>query len=143
MTVNSRDASTICVVIRRMNALSSTTSTRGSGVTIPASRLENTRALSQRPHLDSSGENIQIDAATVVAASVFGDDRHLRIGEHVAHGHDITFADVDPTGGDEVAEHARSADDLGRHTLGTRAQPMHFGQHEGYRRRGKLGGIRL
>ena len=55
-----------------MNALSSTTRTRGF------SSLEDTRSLPQRPHFDAAVAHEEKHAAPVVAARVFGDDRHVR-----------------------------------------------------------------
>src|ERR1700759_1948019 len=108
----------ICDVMRRMNALSSTTSTRGNAGRDPAVALKDTRPLSKRPHLDATGEDVEIHASSVVAARVLADDWNLRIVEHVAHGGDVPFADVDAARRNEIAEHARAADDLCRDAFG-------------------------
>src|SRR4051812_2228719 len=129
-TVNSPDASMICEVMRRMNALSSTTSTRGIAGGEPASALEDTRSLAQRTDLDASGQHIQKNAASVIAAGVLADNRDLRVAEHVTNCGDVAFADVDATGGNQIAEHARAADDLRGDTLGARAEPMHLGEQQ-------------
>src|SRR5215467_12079260 len=86
-TSNSPDSSRICEISRRMKALSSTTSTR---------RSEDTRPLSHRPHLDSAVGEMEVDAATVVAAHVFADDLDAARRERLAHGGDVALADVDP-----------------------------------------------
>src|SRR6185503_7927401 len=101
-------ASMICVVMRRMNALSSTIRTRGS--------LEDTRPLPERPHFDAAVGDGQVNASTVVAARVLGDDRDLRAGEDIARGHDVPFTDVDAARWDEVCEHAAATDDLRANT---------------------------
>src|SRR3569833_1448027 len=98
----------ICDVMRRMNALSSTTSTRGFAGIDPASTLEDTRTLAQRTHLDATREHVEVHAASVVAAGILGDDRHMRGGENVTHRGDVPLTDVDAARGDQVAEHARA-----------------------------------
>src|SRR4051812_22896070 len=103
----------ICVVMRRMKALSSTTSTRGLvALGAPLDDLEDTRSLAQRPHFDAPGQHVQEDAAAVVPAGVSPDDRHVGGGEHVAHGDDVPLSDVEAAGRHQAAEHARTADDL-------------------------------
>src|SRR3954466_13507660 len=100
----------ICDASWRMNALSSTTSTRG----LPDG-LENTGALAQRPHLDPSIQHMKEHAAAVVAAGVFGHDRHFRVGQRISYRDDVALANVDAAGRQQVPEHARTADDLRAH----------------------------
>src|SRR4051794_26317235 len=106
MTENSPEPSMICDVMRRMNALSSTTRTRGFLL------LENTRALSERAHFQPAVGDGQIDAPSVISARVFGNDRNFRVGEDRAHCGDVTLADIDRRVRDQVTEHARAAGDL-------------------------------
>src|SRR5690349_3268380 len=90
-TANSPESVMICDVRRRMKALSSTTSTR--------SLLEDTRSLFQRPNLDASIVEKQVDAASVISADIFGNDRDLCLGQHAPNGGDVSLADVDAARG--------------------------------------------
>src|SRR4051812_21434912 len=104
----------ICVVRRRMNALSSTTRTRGI-----FTELEDTRSLAQRPHLDATIVDEEIHAASVVGAGVFTDDGHLQLGEDFAYRRHVSLTDIDARRRHEIAEHARSAGDLRADALET------------------------
>src|SRR6185503_14085523 len=105
-TRNSPEPSMISPMTRRMNALSSTTSTVGGP-------LEDTISLLERPHLDTAVAQVEIHAATVVETRVFGDDRDPRVGERLAGRGDVALADVDPGAVHELAEHAGATGDLG------------------------------
>src|SRR3954447_19528041 len=99
----------ICVMRRRMKALSSTTST-------VVGALDDTVALLERAHLEPAVGKVEEHAAPVVEARVLGDDRHARRGQGLAGGDDVAVADVDAAPGvDELPEHACAADDLGAH----------------------------
>src|SRR5678816_2796553 len=96
-TVNSPESSMMCDVIRRMNALSSTTSTLGlDGGSRGVSRvLEDTRSLAQRTHFYAPIAHEQVHAASIVGARVLGDERNLQIREDPAHRDHVPLADVD------------------------------------------------
>src|SRR5690348_2166094 len=94
-TRNSPEPSMISPMTRRMNALSSTTST-------VAGRLEDTISLLERPHLDAAIAQVEVDAASVVEPRVLGDDRDLRRGERLTRRGDVPLADVDPGAVDEL-----------------------------------------
>src|SRR5476651_1018118 len=93
-TRKSGDASTICVISRRMKALSSTTST-------VATELEDTIALFQRADFEPPVRQMEIHTASVVEARVLGDERNAGGGEHLARGNDVALAHVDAGVGDE------------------------------------------
>src|SRR5689334_8975638 len=103
--------------MRRMNALSSTIRTRGLS--------EDTRTLAHRAHLDGAVGDVEIDAPSIVAARVLGDDGNLCAGEHLAHGDDVSLADVDAARRNQIAEHAGAADDFRAQPISDRAQIPH------------------
>src|SRR5688572_1573654 len=105
-TRNSPDRSMISPMTRRMKALSSTTSTVGGP-------LEDTVSLLERPHLDAAVAQVEVHAAAVVEPRVLGDELDLRDGERFARRDDVALPDVDAGAVDELAEHARTAGDLG------------------------------
>src|SRR5579885_1978541 len=111
--MNSPESSMICDAMRRMNALSSTMRTRG----LRAGVLEDTRPFAQRAHLDAAVADVKEHAATVVAARILGHDWDVRIGKRVANGGDVSLADIDAARRQEIAEHARAADDLRANAL--------------------------
>src|SRR3954469_24857085 len=76
-TRNSGEPSMICVMRRRMKALSSTTST-------VVGALDDTVALPERAHLEPAVGKVEEHAASVVETRVLGDDRHARRGEGLA-----------------------------------------------------------
>src|SRR5215204_304753 len=124
-TRNSPDPSMISPMTRRMNALSSTTST-------VAGPLEDTISLLERPHLDAAVAQVEIHAAAVVESRILRDDRNLRGGERLPRGDDVALADVDPGAVDELAEHARAARDLGADACRRRhAELAHLVEHDG------------
>src|ERR1044071_1041068 len=124
-TSNSPESDTICDVIRRMKALSSTIRTRG--------RLEDTRSLAQRPDFHAPVVEKEIDASPVVRANVLGDDRDLRIGERLPHRGDIAFADVHASRGQQVREHARAAYNPGVNPFGPPTELPHLGEQRRHR----------
>src|SRR5215470_16227434 len=79
-TSNSPDSSRMSEISRRMKALSSTTSTR---------RLEDTEPLSHRPDLDAAVPQVEVDAASVIAADVLADDLDPARRQRLAHGGDV------------------------------------------------------
>src|SRR5712691_8830580 len=83
-TLNSPDAATICEIRRRMNALSSTTSTDG---------LEDTIASLDRSHFDAAVVEVQEDTAPVVGADVFGHDRYAGRLQSLARRRHVAVAD--------------------------------------------------
>src|SRR5690349_2889856 len=103
---------------RRMNALSSTTSTRG--------RLDDIRALPKRSHFDAPVVDVQVDAPSVIASGVRGNDRNLRGREHVADGEHVPLADVHRTVRDEIGEHARATNDFRAKPLLRRTEASHL-----------------
>src|SRR6476469_3890992 len=130
-TRNSGEPSMICVMRRRMNALSSTTST-------VAGDLDDTVALLERAYLEPAVGQVEVHAASVVESRVLGDDRHPRRGERLARCGDVALAHVDAGVVDELPEHARPADDLGGDACVACAQLAHLLQHEGDDRLRKL-----
>src|SRR5512133_2486431 len=136
MTENSPLPSMICDVIRRMNALSSTTRTRGFD------DLEDTRAFPERADFDSAILEVQIHAASVIAAGILADDGNLRVGQHRANGRHVALADVDCATRHQVAEHARAAGDLRADASSRRAESPHLFENERYRAGRKLRRIR-
>src|SRR5215218_11105946 len=114
----------ISPMTRRMNALSSTTST-------VARPLEDTISLLERPHLDTAVAQVEIHAASIVESRVFGDDRNLRGGERLAGGDDVPFAHVDAGAVHELTEHAGAPRDLGADPRVPRhAESTHLGEEE-------------
>src|SRR5262245_10176695 len=136
-TRNSPESSRICEMTRRMNALSSTTSTvrlasRGSRCGAGGTpMLEDTQPLLQRSHFYPAIAQVEDDAAPVVAAGVLGDNGHAPLREHLPHSLDVTLSDVAAVRIDEVCKHARPADELCAHSSRVRAQPGHFGEQNG------------
>src|SRR4051812_765956 len=123
-TRNSPEPSTISPIRRRMKALSSTTSTVGTV-------LDDTISLLQRPHLDPSVVEVEVDAASIVEPRVLGDERDARHGERLLRRGHIALAHVDPRAGDELAEHAGAADDLRADPPRLeRAERAHLGEHD-------------
>src|SRR3954468_520051 len=106
MTRNSGEASMICVMTRRMNALSSTTRTVDAG-------LDDTVAFLQRPHFDAAIIEMKVDAPSVVETRILGEERDVRRRQHVLRGVDVPLAHVDAGAAGELPEHAGAADDLG------------------------------
>src|SRR5690348_2950038 len=87
MTRNSRESSTMRVMIRRMNALSSTTRT----VVIP---LEDTIPGLEGPHLDVPVGEVEVHAASVVETGVLGHEGDVVGREHLARREDVALAHV-------------------------------------------------
>src|SRR6184192_1633343 len=97
-TRNSPELSRICEMSRRINALSSTTSTESGGLarwSPGVATLEDTIAFLERSHLDASVVEEKMDAPAVIAPHIFGDDRHAVLGQHLTSGGDVPIADVD------------------------------------------------
>src|SRR3954465_1325626 len=86
-TRNSGEPSMICVMRRRMNALSSTTST-------VAGALDDTIALLERAHFEPAVGQVEVHAAPVVEPRVLGDDGHPGRGERFARGDDVPLAHI-------------------------------------------------
>src|SRR5262249_8262999 len=107
-----------CDANRRMNALSSTTSTRG--------RSEDTRPPPDRADFESAVLEMQKHASAVITSRVLADDRDLRAGQRLAHRDHVAFADVDAARGHQSAEHARSAGDLRGDSVDSRAKLDHL-----------------
>src|SRR4051812_14259400 len=98
-----------------MKALSSTTRTerRPPGAPLPnGAALEDTIPFLQRSDLDPSVVEEEMDAASVVAPHVLGDDRYTARPQRLPRRGDVAIADVDPAGRDQIGEHARAADEL-------------------------------
>src|SRR5689334_1093443 len=130
---------------RRMNALSSTTSTArfdGSRAVPPATASEDTVALLEGPDFHASVVEMEVHASPVIAADVFGDDADLVALERLPRGGDIAIADVDAATRQEVREHTRAADELGAHPRRVGAETGHLGEKKGDGRRGELRRIR-
>src|SRR5437867_416885 len=143
-TRNSPDSSMICEMSRRMNALSSTTSTDRSAPPWPvplAGALDDTVPLLEGPHFGAPIAEVKVHAPAVTAPDVLGDDANAAIEERLARGGDVALADVDAAGGEQVREHARAADELRAHSPDVRADARHLRQQEGDGRRGELGRI--
>src|SRR6185503_9903463 len=135
--MNSPESSMISDTMRRMNALSSTMSTRG----LPA-RLEDTRSFPQGPNFDTTVTHMKKDTPAIVAPRILGDNGYIGVRQRVAHGDDVPLADIDPAGRQEIPEHARAADDLGAHALETCAEPPHFIEQQRNGGAGELGRVR-
>src|SRR2546423_1211870 len=142
-TRNSPDSSMICEMRRRMNALSSTTSTDLSTPpsAVLADALDDTVPLLERPHFGASIAEVEVHAPAVIAADVLGDDGNAAIEEGLSRGHDVALADVDAAGGEQVREHARAADELRADTPDIRADARHLGKEEGDGRRREFGRV--
>src|SRR5437868_10617572 len=137
-TRNSPELSRICEIKRRMNALSSTTSTDGGGIvgwSPVGATLEDTIALLERSHLYPSVVQVEMDAPPVIAADVLGDDRHAIRLERLTSGSDIAIADVDAARRQQIREHARAADELRPHPARVGAETHHLGEERHDRRR--------
>src|SRR5579883_1036714 len=104
---------TMSLTTRRMKALSSTTSTvRGARRRPPGS--ENVLAIRQGFDDDPTVGDVQKDAAAVAAADVLRDDRNPGLGQRAPRRLDVAESHVDPAGGEQGAEHAGPAGELGR-----------------------------
>src|SRR5258705_6821191 len=114
----------ISPMTRRMNALSSTTST-------DAGPLEDTISLLERSHFHAPVGEMEVDAAPVVEPRILADDLDPRGGERLPRRQDVALADVDAGAVDELAEHARTARDLGRDScVRCHAERAHLGEHD-------------
>src|SRR3954447_6945996 len=87
-TWKSGEPSMISPMMRRMNALSSTTST-------VVRLLDDTISLLERANFDAAIGQVEVDAAPVVQSRVFGDERNPGGGEGVLRRGDVPLADVD------------------------------------------------
>src|ERR1043165_304188 len=85
-TSNSPESAIVCEMRRRMNALSSTTSTRARSELMPASF--------HRAHAHAAVVHVERHAAPEIQPDVFGDDRHTRRLERGARCDDVPLADV-------------------------------------------------
>src|SRR3954470_5655689 len=122
-TLKSGDPSMISPMTRRMNALSSTTST--------VAGLEDTISLLEGPDLQPPVGEMEVDTAPVVEPRVLGHEPDARLLERFLRRQDVALADVDAGAVHELPEHARPAGDLGD-DLGVRrhAECAHLGEHE-------------
>src|SRR6185503_15062776 len=137
------DSSMICEMSRRMNALSSTTSTLRTSPSAPAAAaLDDTISLLEGANLHAPVAQVEVYAAPVVAADVFRDDRHAALHQCLTSRDHIALADVDAPTREQAGEHARAADELRAHTARVGAEPRHLRQQQRDRRCGKLRGIR-
>src|SRR5690348_362610 len=137
MTRNSPEPSRICEIMRRMNALSSTTRTVGSPpprVTPSVAMLEDTVALLERADLEAAVGDGEVHTPAMIAPDVFGDDRHAALGERRSCRGDVPVADVDRARGDETGEHTRAADELRVDAALIGAEADHLGEERGDRR---------
>src|SRR4029077_9176544 len=145
-TVNSPELSRICVIKRRMNALSSTTRTvRGAPLSAVSplfgAALEDTISLLQGPDLDAPVFHKKVHAAPVIAPHIFGSDRDATGDERLTSGGDVAVADLNAPGRNEIREHARAAHQLRAYTANVGAESRHFREEHGHRRRCKFGRI--
>src|SRR3954453_22043694 len=86
-TLKSGEPSMISPMTRRMNALSSTTST-------DAGPLEDTISFLQGSYSPAAGAEVEIDAAPVVEPRILGHELDLRRRERFAGREDVSLADV-------------------------------------------------
>src|SRR5688572_20950501 len=107
----------------RMKALSSTTST--------VRCLEDTLPHLERADGDAAVGQIEVDAASVVAAGVVGEDGDVGRLEHPSRRLDVALAHVHSARRKERREHAGAADDL-RRRLSPCAHPLHLLHQERY-----------
>src|SRR5437764_494075 len=114
----------ISPMTRRMNALSSTTST-------DARPLEDTISLLEGSHFHAPVGEMEVDTAPVVEPRVLTDELHLRGGERLLRRDDVALADIDARAVHELAEHARATRDLRRDARVRRhAERPHLGEHD-------------
>src|SRR5687768_15510809 len=118
----------------RMNALSSTTSTVG--------RLDDTTTCLQGVHLDPSISEVEVDAASVIATHVFGEQCDPGCRQRGPRCGDVSFPDVDATICQQRREHARPTDEP-RLDPARRSEPLHLGEQHRYGGRRELCVIRL
>src|SRR5918998_6371852 len=105
-TRNSSLDSTSSRTSLRMNALSSTTSTvwRPLEVILPPA---------QGAHAEAARRDVEIHAPPEVPADVLGHEGKVRLGERLPRRRGVSLAHVPASRGQERAEHARAADELG------------------------------
>src|SRR5687768_14994003 len=101
MTWKSSHASIISVMTLRMNALSSTTST-----VCRVTRSDPQVARLERPDEHRAVAQVEVDAATVLAAGVLADDRNAVLPQRLARGDDVPFAHVHAARRNQRREHA-------------------------------------
>src|SRR3982751_3598550 len=144
MTWNSPEASRICEMRRRMNALSSTTSTERRAASPPVGAgimLEDTIALLQRAHLDATVVEMKMHAASMVTPDVFGNDRHAASRQCLPRRDHVSFTDVDAARGEQIREHARAPNELRTHALDVGTDARHPRQQQCHGRSRELPGV--
>src|SRR5205814_4835625 len=97
---------------RRVGALSSATSTGGRGGG-SAALSDDVDIGSDRPDLDAAILDVKPDAAAALAADRFSDDRDRRGAQGAARRQEVALAHLNRPGGDQLAEHAGAARELG------------------------------
>src|SRR5689334_14788182 len=140
-TRNSPELSSICVIRRRIKALSSTTRTDRGPPVVPVpngAALEDTVALLQRSDFDASVVEKEVHASSVVAPDVLGDDWDIHLAQRLSRRSNVAVADGDAASRDQIREHACAADELRANAALIGAEASHLGKQEGHGGRGEF-----
>jgi hypothetical protein len=120
-------------IMRRMNTLSSTTST--VAIRSPGLDLDTSPSLSR--DANATVREIEVERATIVTTDIFCDDLDAVVRKRGPRCHNIALTDVDSVGGHQILKHAGATDEPSRDSVPFRAHRFQLVQQSWNRRGGK------